>query len=146
MSDFEFIKGPGGTLIPSCEAVVEKMKAWKIGDVITGKFTRRRNGKHHRKGRVLLEAMFENQDYYDNIDVYHHHVKLKIGLFDLQTAEDGTIFPIVKSTRYEDMGQEDYNQYYQDLITYAIQDSAIFEGKSIEEADAFVDMIIGGFA
>jgi len=146
MAEMLFIKASGGSLIPADDSVRETMKAWKIGDTIKVNATKDRNGKHHRKGRVLLETLFENQDHFKHIEVYHHWVKMQIGLFDIETGPDGKIFPIVKSTKYSEMGQEEYNAYYQALITFAIQDGSILEGKTPEQADAFVDMILGGFA
>ena len=146
MPEIEFIKGAGATLIPSTDSEREKMKAWKAGDVIKVLASKPRHGKHHRKGRVLLEEMFSNQSYFTDLEVYHHWVKLKIGAFTLGAAPDGTVFQVVKSTSYKDMDQVGFNRYYQDLITFAIQDGNLFEGKSLAEADAFVDRIIGGYA
>jgi len=146
MPEIEFIKAAGAALIPSTESDREKMKAWKVGDVIKVLASKPRHGKHHRKGRVLLEEMFNNQHHFTDLKVYHHWLKLKIGCFTIGTAPDGTVFQVVKSTKYADMDQVEFNRYYQDLITFAIQDGSMFEGKTPSEVDSFVDMILGGFA
>ena len=64
----------------------------------------------------------------------------------MENAPDGTKYPKTLSTAYDKMDEVRHSEWYQKLITYCIQDGALLAGKTPEQADAFVDQILGGFA
>lgn len=146
MADVFFIKTPQGLIYASDEDRESMKRIGKIGSVIRGKFSAPRNGKFHRKCRVLQEALFDNQDKMACYKAYREWLKLKTGLYTWETAPDGTKYPKTKSTAYNEMDEVAHEKWYQKLIDFAVMDSSMFEGKSSAEADRFVDQIIGGFA
>jgi len=145
MADVFFLKTSNGLIYASEDDREAMKRIGKIGSVIKGKFSAPRNGQFHRKCRVLQETLFDNQDMTDNKDDFREWLKLKTGLYEWKTAPDGSKYPKTKSTAYDAMDEVAHSEWYQKLITFAIQDGSIFEGKTPEQADAFVDQILGGF-
>lgn len=146
MATLEFIKTPQGLAYASDEDREAMKRVGKIGSLIRGKFSAPRNGKFHRKCRVLQEALFDNQEEYTSYKLFRERLKLKTDLFDLLVGLDGKLYPKTRSTAYEDMDEVEHEKWYQKLIDFAVMDGSMFEGKSSAEADRFVDQIIGGFA
>ena len=146
MAKVWFYKSPGGALVPANDEAQERMKRWKNGALILGEFKEPRNGKHHRKCWVLIQTMFDNQEKVKTMVEFEEMIKLKVGLFDILMTPAGQLYPKTRSIAYDAMDQTEFEQFYQDLITLAIQDGEFFEGKTSIEADAFVNQILGGFA
>lgn len=146
MAKLWFVKGPGGNLTPADDACSETMRRYKTGAVILGDFKEPRNGKHHRKCFALLQLMFDNQEKYKDFDPFYEVTKLKAGCFDLYQDQGGHSYPRTWSFSYNEMDQIKFEKAYQMLVTLAIQDGELYEGKTHEEAENFVNQILGGFA
>lgn len=149
MADVEFIKTPQGLAYAS-EDDREKMKRiGKLGSLVRGKFSAPRHGKFHRKCRVLQDTIYDNQEMFTSTkegkEDFREWLKLKTGCYEWKNDPIGNKYPKTLSTSYDKMDEVRHAEWYQELITFAIQDGALFSGKTPDEANSFIDKIIGGF-
>lgn len=150
MADVEFIKTPQGLVYASDDDREKMKRIGKLGSLIRGKFSAPRHGKFHRKCRVLQDTIYDNQEMFPQTKEgkikFREWIKLKTGLYDIIELPGIAPYVKVKSTAYDSMDEVEHSGWYQDLITFAIQDGGLLAGKTPEQADRFVDQILGGFA
>ena len=81
--------------IPSDDTSYEQSKKIKVGDEV--KASKPRNAKFHRKAFVLLNLGHDNQDIYDQFEVYRKVITIRAGYYDEAPTKNGEIYYIYNS-------------------------------------------------
>ena len=120
-TDIWLVKEPGGKLTASSEADHEHINAYKVGDVLKAKVSKPRNGKHHRLGMMLLQAVFDNQDKYTAFKPFLNEVKILTGLVTTHISSDGQVYYIVGSIAFDNMDELEFRTWKNDALNVVIQ-------------------------
>ena len=109
---------------PADDAAWHKFKARmlklksKPGEWLRIEFSRPRNIKHHRKLFAFLQLIAENSEVYDTAEKALIAVKLCTGYADpLIHPETGEVLMLPRSIRFEAMGQDDFEAFYNAALT-----------------------------
>jgi len=114
-------KLPNGALMPHDERSVEYVGRFKAGSVFKLDATMKRNGKHHRLGMMLLQAVFDNQDRYDSFDAFLNEVKILTGHCDMHVSSNGQTYFVTKSISFESMGEPEFAHWKNDALNAVIR-------------------------
>lgn len=120
-TDIWLVKAPDGKLAASSEADAEHIGAYRIGDVIKARVSKPRNGKHHRLGMMLLQAVFDNQDKYTAFKPFLNEVKILTGLVDTHISANGQVYYVVGSIAFENMDELEFRTWKNDALNAVIQ-------------------------
>jgi len=109
------VKQKNGSFIPAYNSDWEASKKIKAGDEVTA--TKARNIKFHRKGFALLNLGFENQDKYENFDIYRQVITMKAGFVHYAINKDGSKYALPQSLSFEKMNAETFERWYNATLT-----------------------------
>jgi len=130
MTKVAFVKADGA-YHPLDDTDAEELGKIGNGEVFMVDVQRDRNVDHHKKGFVLLDLMYSNQDEFDNREHFRSWVSIQLGMADAIVEKDGAIFYKVRSWDFSSMNQSEFDKLYALLITFA------YEKMGIDEALAF---------
>lgn len=115
---------PAG-LVPATERDAEKLEGVNFGDFVTARIHKARNGAHHRKAFALLHKLYQNlpeEFEFRNFERFYDWIKVRAGLVDLvEFSENGAVYKL-RSLSYANMGQEEFDEVYQALVTVGFED------------------------
>lgn len=120
-TDLWLVKGPDGALRASTETDEEAIRAYRVGDVIKAKVSKPRNGKHHRLGMMLLQAVFDNQDRYTSFDAFLNEVKVLTGHCETHISVSGQAYFVTKSISFESMDEIEFRRWKNEALTAVFQ-------------------------
>ena len=122
------IKLAGGHLVPANDAESERMNRFKNNEGYEVDIKLVRNYAFHQKVFAFLNFCFE---YHVNrlecavhekqFDVFRDELTVNAGYYDEFWTLKGTLRIEAKSISYADMGQEEFEQYYNSLINAALK-------------------------
>lgn len=115
---FEVVKR-GIYLIPFGES--DKTRFAKIGqgEILTVDYNKKRNYEFHKKFFVLLEIGFENQDVFDNSEIYREYVLIGSGHCEIFIRHDGLPNYKAKSISYDALpDNNDFETVYNNALTF----------------------------
>jgi NAD(P)H-hydrate repair Nnr-like enzyme with NAD(P)H-hydrate dehydratase domain len=108
--------------MPDSEQDQERIKRFKMGEVIKAKISRPRNYNHHKKLFGLVRLIAENSEVYDNDRKALTALKLASGHCSyLADPTTGEIVPQPDSISYESMDQTDFEKWYEDAVNGALK-------------------------
>lgn len=113
-------KRKDGAFVPSSEADYEEAKKIQVGFEV--KATKARNTKFHRKAFALLNLAFENQDKFDNFEIYRKVITIRSGYYNEIPDENGVVMLIPQSLSYEKMSAEKFDKWYNDTLEVISKD------------------------
>lgn len=113
------VKTRDGSYIPYDDTDHEESKKIPYGSVIKG--TQARNYKHHKKAFALLTVGYDNQEKYQNFEIYRKVVTILAGYYDEVPSKIGPQF-IPRSISYANMSQQDFNKWYEDTMRVVAKD------------------------
>lgn len=133
MPNANFIKLPGGTLMPASEADKEIIDKVKAGRVVNMKFTQTRNYQFFRKWWALANFAF---DYWEppelsdtpekgwmknvapekNMDRFRKDLTILAGYYEAHSRLDGTIRIEAQSISFGSMSEEEFEKLYSATI------------------------------
>ena len=137
-----FIKQPGGILLPASEIESERLKRLKNGIVyeVEIKGGERRNRGYHGKIFKFMTWCFEywagnNTDFQFQCEAaqfnsFRKQLTIQAGFFDWVVGLDGTPKPEARSLSYDSMGQEVFEQCANAMINAAT--ATVFQGADDE--------------
>jgi hypothetical protein len=99
-----------------------------------------RSGPFHRRHRVVLEALFQAQEAYPNIDALHDHLKLKTWFV---TWKDGK--PTPRSTSFEDCSEDEIREFHArvvDLLHDPYEQRKLFPSVPAKLRQGMVDAVL----
>lgn len=114
-------KLPNGALMPHDERSKEYADRFKAGSVFKLDATMKRNGKHHRLGMMLLQAVFDNQDRYDAFPAFLNEVKILTGHCEMHVSLSGQTYFIAKSIAFENMDELEFKAWKNDALNVVIR-------------------------
>lgn len=121
MADLWVVKRPDGALEVLPESVDEGRKIG-VGEVLRVKYTRPRNGDHHRKFFALLQVVLENQEHFVNIDQILIDFKIRTGHVDVFIRQNGEVVYVPKSISFARMDQAGFEKFYQSVLDTAVRE------------------------
>lgn len=106
-----------GSLIPDGERDAERLKRFKVGDVIKAEVTKPRNYANHKRLFSLLTLIAETSDVYDNVEKALVAVKIASGHVDfLPNPETGELVAVPRSIAYESMDEIQFSEWFESAI------------------------------
>ena len=129
----EFIKQPGGVLVPATDLEVEKLTKFRSGEQYTVEMKLSRNPAFHRKAFAFFNFCFahwrgdnEFMDEAAQFDVFRKNLTCLAGYYDELWNIKGEVRIEAKSLSYGNMSQEEFESCYNALINAAMKH--IFKG------------------
>lgn len=92
------------------DASQELMKNYKLGGVYRADIVKPRNYQHHKLGMALLNLTFENQDRYDNFDVFRKVVARAAGHVIQYPDLNGELVVEADSLSYERLDEVEFTK------------------------------------
>lgn len=120
-TDIWLIKGPDGRLSPSAEVDSEYLQRFKAGCIFKASVTMKRNGKHHRLGMLLLQAVFDNQDRYTSFEAFLNEVKILTGWVNTHISLSGQVYFVTKSISFENMDELEFRKWKNEALSVVLQ-------------------------
>jgi hypothetical protein len=114
--DLYMIKKPAGFEVLPQDA--ERLAKLKYGDVYKVKVSRPRNIKFHRMFFGMLRLAFDNQDTYDNFDIFEEVIKLGVRHAEVFELPNGKPFAKTKSISFAKMTQDEFESFYDKVGIY----------------------------
>jgi len=124
----DFIKQPGGVLIPSSEIDVEKMTKFKTGEYYPVDIKLCRNPQFHRKVMAFFtfcmeywagEQVMEFGSHSAQFDRFRYDLTILAGYYIQTTRIDGSVRLEAKSIAFGNMEEEEFRELYTALINAA---------------------------
>lgn len=131
-----YLTKKGGLFVPSYPA--DHAEAQRVKDGEEVKATRARNPKHHRKGMALLNLAFQNQDKYDNFDIFRMVVTMKAGFVVWVDGKEGKKTPLPESLSFERMGQKRFEEWYSAVLTVVCKEVGLTSEEVANELISFM--------
>lgn len=104
------IKTREGYFLPAYPSDWESSKRIKVGTEVYA--IQARNPQFHRKYFALLKIGFENQDTYNDLEIYRQVIVIKAGYVHWVEGKDGHSYPLPQSISFEKMKQENFEKLY----------------------------------
>ena len=125
-----FTKQAGGVLVPADDAESDRMNRFKTGEDYEVSIKLSRNPAFHRKVFSFLNFCFEHCDYSNvsentcpkaQFGMFRSDLTIMAGYYDACGRLDGSVKAIAKSLAYENMEQEEFEQFYIALTNAAMK-------------------------
>ena len=113
---FSMVKD-GNRFVSADEMTDDAMKAIKNGAEVIVTVNRPRNPKHHRLFWAMLNKVVEQLDenqrlLYPTPESLLAGVKIALGYYDMVRSLDGMPLPVLKSTNFESMSQDEFRRFF----------------------------------
>ena len=115
MPDLFFKKALGG-LVPTTEDGKEWLAKLPMGEILRGKFSRPRNGKHHAKYWAMLGLVASNTERLTS-DEIHRVIKYRCGIGRIIQTKTGP-FWLEGSISFAKMNQDQFEEFYQRAVGF----------------------------
>lgn len=102
---------------PADEASQEAMRKYKVGEVYRADVVKPRSYGHHKLAFALLNLTFENQDRYDNFEVFRKVVAMAAGHVTQYPNLDGEIVTEAGSLAYESLDEVEFGKVMAAMMT-----------------------------
>lgn len=129
------IKTKTGNFVPADDEAINFCKSISAGGEV--KVSKARNSKHHRKAFALLNLGFDNQNKFDNFEVYRKILTIKAGFFDIAPTKNGEPYYIPKSLSYEQMSAEDFEKWFSATLNIIATETQTSPEKIQAEIEGF---------
>ena len=98
-----------------------------LGDVaqdkdLTVKITRNRSWKQNRLYHALVQKVAENHPHYRSSKPLEMWLKLRMGYVDDVLLHDGQVMPILSSTSFASMGQDEFQKFFNEALTILVEE------------------------
>jgi len=92
------------------------------GDVV--KAAKSRNYKFHKKAFALLNIGFENQNRYEQFEIYRKVIIMRAGYYTMIKDLNNELHPLPDSLAFDKMGAEKFDKWYNDALEVISKDLA----------------------
>lgn len=150
MTEINYIKSNQG-LTPATEEDWEKHNRYKLGSLVSGKFTEKRNGQFHNKFFSMLDVGFQawNPGELDekwgvpekNPEQFREDVIIKAGYYTVSARLDGSIRVRAKSIKFGKMQQEEFEKLYSNVVNVLLRD--VLTNYTKDDLNNVVNQILG---
>lgn len=122
-----FIKYPGGQLIPASDMDAERMTKFKTGEMYKVEMKLPRNPEFHKKVFSFFQFCFAHwkadREFMDEIgqfEVFRKHLTVLAGFYNEYFNLNGDVRIEAKSLAFDSMDQDQFERVYQALIQAAM--------------------------
>jgi hypothetical protein len=129
------VKRKDGSFLPAYPSDWEESKKIKSGDEVYA--SKRRNIKFHRMGMGLLQLAFQNQNQYDNFDIYRQDLTVAAGFFHEGKDEKGNLKLYPKSLSFDKMDEAEFGHWYEAVKSMIIQKFKITDADIAENIESY---------
>lgn len=123
-----FIKQPGGVLVPATDMEADKLNKFKTGQLYEVEIKLTRNPAFHRKVFAFFNFCFahwkgdnEFQSEQKQFDVFREHLTVLAGYYDSYYSITGSVRIEAKSLAYSNMNQDEFEECYIALTNSAMK-------------------------
>lgn len=102
--------------IPADDPSRETWKRYKLGEEYRADIVKPRNYKFHKLCFALLSLTFENQEQYDQFNLFRKMVAIEAGHVEIVTSPDGELFPQAKSLSYDEMDDIEFGELFPKMM------------------------------
>jgi hypothetical protein len=100
---------PSRHIVPASPEDRAKLRAFKPGDMLPCKFTKPRNGDHHRKFMALVSFVASHHPSYRSVDALLVELKMRTGHYDHYVRKHtGEVVYVPKSISFDEMDEGDF--------------------------------------
>lgn len=124
------VKTKSGVFIPAYPSDHDAAKKIKEGEEVYA--TKARNPDFHRKVMSLFQLGFENQQEYDNFDIYRQSVTLKAGYVIYVRGKDNELHAFAESLSFASMSQDKFEKLFAAVLEVISKETKT-SGKEIKE-------------
>lgn len=132
------IKNRFGALEP-CPEFDDDYANINPGETVWNKITKKRNIRFHRKFMALCRVAFDNQDIYDNFDIFYKVLVVESGYCQLVKVGIKIIF-IADSLKFSQCDELKFRKIYDAVLGVILKKYC--KGSTAEEINARVDQIL----
>lgn len=150
MAEISYIKTIYG-LTPATKEDQEKHDRYKLGGLISGKFSEKRNGGFHRKFFAMLDVGFEAWspvsigskwgDPEKNRGQFREDVTIKAGYYEVNIRLDLSVRIKAKSIKFGKMKQDEFERLYSNVANVLLKD--VLHNYTRDDLDRVVDTVLG---
>jgi len=126
------VKQGNNSFLPSHDSDYESCKKIKVGSTVSCEIKQPRNIGFHRKFFALINLVFENQEYYENIDHLRKELTKASGYYETYVNHKGVLCYEAKSISFSSMSQEDFDDLYQRFLD-KVEEIFQFDSELINE-------------
>jgi hypothetical protein len=126
------VKQGNNSFLPSHDSDYETLKKIKVGVTVSCEIKQPRNIGFHRKFFALINLVFENQEYYENIDHLRKELTKAAGYYDTYHNHKGTLCYEARSIKFGSMKQEEFEVLYQRFLD-KVEEIFQFDSELINE-------------
>lgn len=109
----------GTHLIPSSEDSVESWEKLTKGHEYTVEVKRARNPRFHRLAFAVINAMFANQERFENFEDFRRELKILTGHYEEYLLANGKTVYEPKSWAFEHMDDIEFHDVYRRILAVA---------------------------
>jgi hypothetical protein len=114
---FALIKNNDNSFSTPYNSDYEKASKLKVGVEYECTIVKKRNPKFHRLYFSLLNMVFQNQDYYTNIEDLRHDLTVEAGFYSLRSDLQGNIIKKPHSISFSKMDDEQFANLYDKTLS-----------------------------
>lgn len=94
----------------------EKLRKIKAGQIYEVEIKNQRNAKFHRKFFALINLVYQNQEFYNNIDRLRKDLIIASGHYTERVNYWGEIITEPHSIKFAKMSEEEFKKLYNDVL------------------------------
>jgi len=132
--ELSIVKTLNGSFKPAYDSDYEKAKQIPLNEPFEVKYTKKRNGKFHRKFFGLVNLCYQNQSIFNNIEHLRKELIICSGHYDLIfDLESGEQKKEAQSISFASMDEIAFNQLYSDVLN-VICDKFLLDKEEVLES------------
>jgi hypothetical protein len=103
-------------LCPTDDESQSVLRKHKAGSEFWVEIRKARNPKHHRLYFALLKLTFDNQERYENFELFRKAVQIAAGHVDELVTLDGEVLMLPKSVAFDSLDEDEFTQVFCDAM------------------------------
>lgn len=112
----------GNTLVPVSPYDEETLGEVAQDKDLTVKITRNRSWRQNRLYHALVQKVAENHPHYRSSKPLEMWLKIRMGYVDDVLLHDGQVMPILSSTSFASMGQDEFQKFFNEALTILVEE------------------------
>src|ERR1700761_9595865 len=105
-----YLKKTLSGFVPNDTPSIETAKRFKVGGIFRAEIVKPRSYQHHKMIMALLTLTYENQELYEDFEMFRKAVALAAGHIEELTTVDGEIIRLPKSLNYDTLDEIEFTK------------------------------------
>lgn len=102
---------------PADEQAKAACKRWKVGETLRCKVVKPRSYANHKRYFALLTLTFDNQERYENFEIFRKAVQIAAGHVEQIITLDGEVVLLPKSIAYDSLDEMEFSKVFAETMT-----------------------------